>query len=208
MSDENPLKDPALAELLAAERDAPDPAAQAHDRVWQRVAASVAVPLAPGDGGLSTVAAAKGSLAVKLGVSAGLVAGGGGLVVALRTEAPTEPPPSRSALPSPAQPRSEAGLELAHDAPPTGSIDHALAAERALLVEATARLRRGALPEATAALARHQSRFPQGRLAEEREALHIRVLRQGGQHDAARERLGRFAERFPHSPLLPGLRGQ
>jgi len=51
----------------------------------------------------------------------------------------------------------------------------------------------------------HASRFPRGRLAEEREALRVSILSEADRADEARRALGAFARRFPHSPFLPRL---
>ena len=51
-------------------------------------------------------------------------------------------------------------------------------------------------------LAEHGRRFPNGRLAEEREALRVRALNSSGQSETARRAAHAFAARFPHSVLL------
>jgi len=55
-------------------------------------------------------------------------------------------------------------------------------------------------------VAEHARRFPNGRLAEEREALRIRSLVGSGRTDEARRAVAAFAARFPRSVLLPRLR--
>ena len=52
-------------------------------------------------------------------------------------------------------------------------------------------------------LAEHRHRFPNGRLAEEREALRVESLAHAGRDDEARRALATFANRFPHSAFLP-----
>lgn len=201
---DNPLDDPALRALLAAERDAPEPSGEAQDRVWKRVAAAVALPPMPGDGGLTTVTTAKAGLAVKLGLSVGLVAGGGGLWVALQ---PADPPLPRNRIEKtiapasvPAQPMPEAAQ------PPVPTIDHALAAERALIAEATRAIRARSAANARAALDRHAAAFAAGRLAEEREALWVHVLVLEGAPDEARRAAADFARRHPDSLFNSALR--
>ncbi len=74
-----------------------------------------------------------------------------------------------------------------------------LARERALLDQAR---RSAAHGDATAALEmaeRHRARFPNGRLAEEREALAIRALVASGQSEAARQRAQAFRAAYPNS---------
>jgi hypothetical protein len=54
-------------------------------------------------------------------------------------------------------------------------------------------------------IAEHARRFPNGRLAEEREALRVRSLAGAGRADETRRAFTAFAKRFPHSALLPRL---
>jgi len=63
-------------------------------------------------------------------------------------------------------------------------------------------------PDALVLLAEHARRFPEGRLAEEREALRIRSLEGAGRGDEARHALAAFGRRFPRSALLPRLQQQ
>lgn len=58
---------------------------------------------------------------------------------------------------------------------------------------------------ALADLARHRRRYPRGQLAEEREALRVRVLSDAGRQREARRAEARFDERYPRSALLPHL---
>lgn len=60
-------------------------------------------------------------------------------------------------------------------------------------------------PDALVLLAEHARRFPEGRLAEEREALRIRSLEGAGRSDEARRAFAAFGRRFPRSALLPRL---
>jgi len=57
-----------------------------------------------------------------------------------------------------------------------------------------------------ALLAEHTRRFPQGCLAEERDALRVRALVDAGQPQAARQAAAAFARRYPHSVLIPHIR--
>lgn len=58
---------------------------------------------------------------------------------------------------------------------------------------------------ALALVAEHGRRFPNGRLAEEREALRVRSLAAAGRRGEARRAATIFAHRFPRSVLLPRL---
>ena len=80
------------------------------------------------------------------------------------------------------------------------------AAELALIQKAQAAYADGNLPSALELLAEHGRRFPNGRLAEEREALRVRSLAGCGRAADARRALQAFAERYPQSVLLPHLR--
>ena len=62
--------------------------------------------------------------------------------------------------------------------------------------------------DALVLVAEHARRFPNGRLAEEREALRVRSLAGADRGDQARRALAAFAKRFPRSVLLPRLREQ
>ena len=81
----------------------------------------------------------------------------------------------------------------------------ARAAEVALIQKAQAAYADGNLPNALQLLAEHVRRFPNGRLAEEREALRVRSLAGCGRSADARRALQTFADRYPHSVLLPHL---
>ena len=60
-------------------------------------------------------------------------------------------------------------------------------------------------PTRSCCVAEHGRRFPNGRLAEEREALRVRSLAHAGRGDEARRALASFGKRFPHSAFLPRL---
>jgi len=79
-------------------------------------------------------------------------------------------------------------------------------AELALIQQAQSAYAGGNLPNALELLAEHGRRFPNGRLAEEREALRVRSLAGCGRLADARRALEAFADRYPHSVLLPHLR--
>jgi TolA-binding protein len=79
------------------------------------------------------------------------------------------------------------------------------AAELRLLQRAQAAYAERDLAGALALAAEHGRRFPNGRLAEEREALRVRSLAAAGRGTDARRAVAAFARRFPHSVLLPRL---
>jgi hypothetical protein len=118
-----------------------------------------------------------------------------------------EPPSVRApatSLPAiqPAEPASRARLQRPHR-PITPQESYA--AELELLQRAQSEYASRDFADALVLVAEHGRRFPNGRLAEEREALHVRSLARAGRGDEARRALASFAKRFPHSVLLPRL---
>ena len=79
------------------------------------------------------------------------------------------------------------------------------AAELALLQRAQSEYAAQDFPDALMLVAEHARRFPHGRLAEEREALRVRLLAGANRGQEARHALAAFARRFPRSVLLPRL---
>lgn len=104
-------------------------------------------------------------------------------------EAAAEPEAVEADVPKPARPRPAA------ERSPAARI----AAERSLVERARRALRQGHASEAASAAREHRTRFPRGRLAEEREAIWIRALVRQGRDDAARTRAERFRHRYPRS---------
>jgi len=74
-----------------------------------------------------------------------------------------------------------------------------LASERALVDRARAALSRGQTRYALDALDTHTTRYPRGRLSEEREALAVDALARAGRLDDARARASRFHAAYPNS---------
>lgn len=85
---------------------------------------------------------------------------------------------------------------------PESSAKESYAAELELLRRAHAAYGGGDFANALRLLALHARRYPNGRLAEEREALRVRALSGSGQSDSARRAAHAFADRFPRSVLL------
>ncbi len=107
-------------------------------------------------------------------------------------------PPSPSVAPSPAN-----AATARAPAPSVPVIDaRGLAAERMLLDGARAALARGEPDAALLAVERHERTYPQGALAEEREALAVKALAAAARYTEARARGERFRERFPRSVSL------
>lgn len=78
-------------------------------------------------------------------------------------------------------------------------------AELELLQRAQSQYASRNFSDALVLIAEHARRFPNGRLAEEREALRVRSLSGAGRADQTRRAFAAFAKRFPHSALLPRL---
>jgi outer membrane protein assembly factor BamD (BamD/ComL family) len=66
-------------------------------------------------------------------------------------------------------------------------------------------LARGDSGAAYKAMLEHERRFPQGKLAEERDAIRIQALVGLGQPEAARLRADAFRKRYPESLLRPAV---
>lgn len=116
---------------------------------------------------------------------------------------PMVTPPSRATIAPPSARLSSQPIASADEPVPERDTD--LAAERALLVEARQALSVGNGAGALDAVDRHASRFPSGRLGQEREVIAIRALVAAGRVSEARERAQRFKTNFPKSMALPAI---
>jgi len=162
-----------------------------------------------GAGGGSGGAAATGiagtllaKKAVLLGVAAAAAVGVGGGTAAyleVRRERAQSRPPVVTPAPPPA-----AGARPGAPPAPQPPVD-TLGEERGLLDRARQDITQGLLAEAGALLKRHAAEFPSGQLAEEREALFIRLLVREGRDREARIRAQRFRKLHPRSIQLPGI---
>jgi hypothetical protein len=112
------------------------------------------------------------------------------------------PPATPSSVPAPA-PVSTVGKQTASaiskPAPALETEASELAQERALLDQARRSAAQGDAPAALEVAERHRTRFPSGRLAEEREALAIRALVASGRSEEARRRAQAFRASYPNS---------
>ena len=115
--------------------------------------------------------------------------------------------PERPAAQAEKAPRLVSSPKLGHPHRPL-SPQESYAAELYLLQRAQSEYASQDFPDALVLVAEHAHRFPNGRLAEEREALRVRSLAGAGHGDEARRVLAAFARRFPRSVLLPRLREQ
>ena len=205
---------PELARLLAAERSRPAPPATMEARVLARIGCTLLDAPLPAP-------RVRPSPFHRLPVTAGLLAlgglGGAGVHALLQQNRPAAPPmvapaPAPVAAPAPAnppasepavtEPAAPAGTAPRPRAHQRAARDGELGAERALLEQARTALARGKPADALALLSRHEREFPDGRLAEERQALTILSLAADHQVDAARLKAARFRREFPRSMLL------
>ncbi|APR85801.1 Hypothetical protein A7982_11150 [Minicystis rosea] len=221
-----------LDALLAAERDRPPAAPDAHDRVLARVMTTLgpgggSPPPAgapPGSSGLGSLltkpillGAALGSIVAAVIVTRPDVASAPPVVVIATAEPITSASPiTAPALhpttePLPAPPPAGAGAGGAPSLPRPRAFadesarDASLAAERRLLEEALRALGEGRSAAALELLERHVREFPRGRLGEEREALFVRALARAGRVEEARARASHFRASHPNSILLPAI---
>jgi hypothetical protein len=166
-----------------------------------------------------------------LAASVAVAVGAAGAVAALRTRTPhAEDPPAVARVASlAAPPHRHPGLAtpaLAKEPAPEparaavipapgarhgraprgrGDIDP-FKAELALLQPAHVAYANGDYLATLKTLAEHARLFPQGRLAEEREALRVESLRHLGRREEAQSAATAFAKHFPHSILLSRVR--
>jgi hypothetical protein len=138
-----------------------------------------------------------------------LAAGGVAAFAAFRGRAVPEPElaPLADTQPAPpvqpAAPVQEPRAPAMQASPRTSSGRDVLAAEIALLRRARGAYDHREFSRALVLVDEHARRFPQGHLAEEREALRVRSLLSLGRTAEAHRAAEAFAIRFPRSVLLP-----
>jgi len=120
-------------------------------------------------------------------------------VVPAPLAAPVPPPPAVAEV--------AAAAAVPHRSHPPVSRD-LFAVELALLQHAHTAYTHRDLTGALALLAEHARRFPNGRLAEEREALRVRSLLAAGRNAEAHRVAAAFATQFPRSALLQRLESE
>jgi hypothetical protein len=220
------LMDADCEALFDAERRAKAPAMEL-DRVWNRLAAP---PVASADLSKSTSTWGRGWLASHAAGVATAAFVAGGVAGATAFAALQNPPPPRllyvdrlvvvpsgtssppaSPLPSPSATDDEpTAAPVPRASLPSGapsSTPSPLAAERALLDEARAKLAASDPAVALALLDDHARRFRKPQLAEEREAIAVQALVALGRDDDARARGAKFLSTAPHSLFAPVVEG-
>ncbi|MBX3263370.1 MAG: hypothetical protein KF782_27100 [Labilithrix sp.] len=122
----------------------------------------------------------------------------------------TEPEPEEETAPRPSPPpkRAHASSQRRGGSTVGGSSPvSSLREEASLLHEARAALSRGAHDVARAKLDEARARFPTSQLAPERDALEVRLASESGDRPRAARLAKAFVERYPDSPLRPGVEG-
>jgi hypothetical protein len=166
----------------------------------------------------------RGLVRVALAASIAVTVGAVAAVAALRNRAADMPPVASqiSAQPAPAL-RAERLPATASESPtvaiqdamtvkparrprPGGAVDP-FAAELDLLQRAHAAYTRRDFSGALTLIAGHARGFPNGPLAEQREALRVRALIGSGRSEEAHRAAAAFAVSFPRSVLLPRVEG-
>lgn len=188
---------PEIDLLIAAEKAAKGPSPEVRARLGARLQASIAAPSAPAPAPSPAAPVAGAGLAGKVLVVAGFGLSallGAGLHATLTTPppAPKVAVPPAVVAPAPPPPVVE----------PTRPVDP-LAQERRLLELAREDVARNGYVDALATLAAHRALYPNGQLAEEREALGVQVLVRAGRYDEARAEGAKFVARFPNGLMLP-----
>jgi hypothetical protein len=214
MNPSNLQREPELDVLLTAGK----PIEQVPDLVRARALARARASM-EGAAAARLPATPRGSrrvLSLAIAASLVLVAGVAGAVVAIRTLVPQALPPApvlkqHVVAPAPVAP-AEPAMQPTVVAPAPSKrparpsiVSESYAAELELLQRAQAAYAGRAFKDALTVVAEHRRRFPNGRLAEEREALRVRALSGAGRTSEARAAAAAFAERFPRSVLLPRL---
>lgn len=223
--------DPAIAALLAPEREIPRVTDAAVDAALARAMerGDVLLSTAPPGGFDLPHARGFGSKALAASVAGGALVGSLVTYALLgpRREADAPAPPASSSASAPIAPPSAPTADPgplpiplsalpaeserptsthASSEPPRPSND--IARERELVDAARAALAKGHVDEASRLLREHDTQFPRGQLGEEREALQIIALARGGKKDEGRARLASFRRSHGTSPLLPMLEAE
>lgn len=217
----DPISDPVLEPLLESGRAiarVPD-VVRARTLARARATAAEQAMFAP-----APTPRRRTMLALAIAASLVLAAGATGAAAALFSR-PPEPTVPRASAPAAPQPRVRTlSLPPAPIAPAVASTTTAppkhhrserplspqesYAAELELLHLAQTAYVHLDYATALTVVADHGRRFPNGRLAEEREALRIRSLARSGRTDEAARAATAFAERFPRSVMLPRLKNE
>jgi hypothetical protein len=222
-----------LREFLEAEKACPDPGLEVQQRVFSRLATTLAVgdgsPDAPdlahpplSHAGMRSGPLASAARALQRGWATFLVGAAVGATTYAAVEhsrhKPASPPPAAASSPmAPALPALDVPPPPERPAPAPAVLGRArepqgaeprnapLSVERNLLEIARTALARGKTDTALAILRRQARQFPSGQLAEERDGLWIQALVAKGDYAQARERATHFHRQHPHSLFAPAV---
>jgi hypothetical protein len=211
--DHLPSLPPLLEALLRAEQRRPPPAIRERRALWRRTRATLmAGGLVPtwlaGGRASATVLSAKTAVAligvVVASMGVGAVLGRSGIV-----QRPA-PPPSAPVLdrrpppppPAPVRPVASSLPRTLPFPPHSPAPSGTPRLEAPLIDQARSALASGDVSTAAVALARHARHFPEGTLAEERDALRVLCLAHAGQPARALTAAARFRTRYPRSLFL------
>ena len=168
---------------------------------------------------LPTVTRHRG-LVITLAASVAFIVGAAGAAVVLRGRTHTDPPailapspqsePAACATPATLPPVPELAAQPSVESKVTRaeasvSARESYTAELSLLQRAQAAYADHNFATTLLLVSEHTRRFPNGRLVEEREALHVKALVGAGRETEAHRAATTFASRFPRSALLPRL---
>jgi hypothetical protein len=157
-------------------------------------------------------------LAIALAASVAFAGGAAAATVAFRSRVPQRPPATSPTPPQTVQSSCATSTPLPPSsssvAPQTNQEPKPQRPERSISAQESYAIELGILQRAQAAYAtqnfattlllvtEHSRRFPNGRLAEEREALRVKGLIGAGREKEANQAASAFETRFPRSPLL------
>lgn len=218
--DQSPF-DPELEALLERGRTIPPAPDVVRARALARARATVAAATASASTAAPMVPARGRGTRIALAASMALLIGAASAAAALRGWIPRQQEPSPQSSPRTVRPVPASApdhpAQPAAVAPETTSIakhqrparlptaQESYAAELVLLQRAQAAYTRRDFSNALVLVAEHGRRFPNGRLAEQREALRVRSFAGSGRGEEARRAVAAFALRFPRSVLLQRL---
>jgi hypothetical protein len=200
---------PELRALIDREREIPSLSATQRARALARARESVATPApvaavvpraAPRPRWIPAAAAVVASAA--LAAAAYEVHGA---FQPARPEPRLGPPATSTVVARSAMPPAPPAPAAAPIAAPPVSRAAAEDAELRLIREAHAAVARGEFAAALRPIAEHERRFKDSRMAEEREALRVKVLAALGRTREARHAAASFRARFPRSVLVPAV---
>jgi TolA-binding protein len=211
--------DAELDALLERGRNIPPAPDVARARAMARARATVAAAMASAPA--QEIPARGRGLRVAVAASVALVIGAAGATAALLGRTPRQPAPPLASTPRVVQPVPASAPD--HLVPPPAvtaearsiakpqrsarpaTAQESYAAELDLLQRAQSAYTSRDFSDALVLVAEHGRRFPNGRLAEQREALRVKSLVGSGRADEARHAVAAFAKRFPRSALLQRL---